>query len=596
MNYLFILLLFLTPIGKAFSQSHRNTNLESAKELFKKTERWLILKEFDSVLLYNKTLFEQAKLDRSEYYLGQHYYIKSYYFDQATTKVDSTYFYALKAKENFLKTKDSLLISQVSLFIAELENEEGLHHSSNSAATDAIRYFSKESNKRLKAITYDIIADNYLHLELYDDAFDSQIKSINLKTSDSLFYRNNLASICSQQNNYAKAVELLQEVNIQDIDDFVDKAMIIDNLAYYQWKQNPNKNVVPQLFTALKIREKINDISGLIDSYESLATYYSTIQPKEALRFTKKMILSAKKLSQSTRELDGLKLLMEIDEKDLSSRNRYIVLKDSLELIRLKTRNQYAKIKYDNTKALQENENLKQKNKQQKLSKKFYGVLAFLVSITLLFYFIYSLQKRKLIRQKHDQEKLQEVYKTENKISKKIHDEIANGIHQVMSGLERDKDIEVSKIKKLYSLYNRTRDISQEFSEINLEENYINELKGLFSNYQNIHTNIIIKGIDDMDWHTITTIKKETLYRVLNELMTNMKKHSNAKLIVIIFNKLKNNLEVTYKDNGVGFDKSILNKGSGFKNMENRILSLQGSFTFESGIHAGLKVGILFPI
>lgn len=582
--------------GNVFSQNHQNINLVSTKEVLKKTNQWLTLKDFDSVQTYNEILLKKAKLEQNAYYIGQHYYIKSYYFDLATTQVDSTYFYALKAKETFLKIKDSLQISRVSLFIAELENEEGSYHSSNSEALDAIKYLNKRSNKRLEAITYDIISDNYQHLKLYHDAIVYQQKAIHLKTKDSLFYRNNLASVFNQQNNYTKAVELLDKINIQNINAPLDKAMIIDNLAFYQWKLDTTQKIEPQLIEALKIRETQKDFSGLIESYGSLAEYYSQKQSNKAVKYARKIIATSKKIKQPESELKGLKLLMTLDTKDLLSRDRYIILKDSLAQIRLQTRNQYAKIKYDNTKALQENELLKQQNKRQQLLKKLYGVLALLILISLIFFLNYSLQKRNFLKQKHEKEKLQEVFKTENTISKKIHDEIANGIHQVMSSLERDLEIDSSKLKKLYSLYDRTRDISQEISEINLEESYTDELKGLCSNYHNIYTRIIIKGIDEVEWHTIDSIKKETLYRVLNELMTNMKKHSKAQLVVIIFEGLKNTLNVSYKDNGIGFEKNTFFRGSGFKNMENRILSLQGYFTFESSTNNGLKIQISFPI
>jgi glucose-6-phosphate-specific signal transduction histidine kinase len=50
-------------------------------------------------------------------------------------------------------------------------------------------------------------------------------------------------------------------------------------------------------------------------------------------------------------------------------------------------------------------------------------------------------------------------------------------------------------------------------------------------------TQIITNGLDSVNWPTIEKTKKITLYRVLQELLVNMKKHSNSSLVVLSFNK-----------------------------------------------------------
>jgi signal transduction histidine kinase len=68
-----------------------------------------------------------------------------------------------------------------------------------------------------------------------------------------------------------------------------------------------------------------------------------------------------------------------------------------------------------------------------------------------------------------------------------------------------------------------------------------------------------------------------------------MKKHSRASIVVLVFQKEKSKLHISYSDNGVGSD---LKQGSGLKNTENRIQAINGTITFETNPTKGFKVKI----
>ncbi len=594
LKFYVLILLFLFPtfnlIGSSLTLTQERDSLET---LYNKINHFIDADEFDSIPRYNSLLLKESSKQHNTSYIGKHYFIKSYYFDIGKSKKDSAYFYAHKALKYFKNINDSLAIGKLHLSIAGQENETGAYHDSNASALQAIKHFSSSKSRTLLAIAYDIIANNYQHLQLHDDAIINQEKAIAFQTKDSLIYINNLASIYNSIHDYSSAIQLLSNININALERPKDKALIIDNLTYYQWLQNPLLNAESQLLEALEIRTSNNDKSGLADSYKSLANYYAGNHPKEALNYTQKLINISKDLIQPKTALKGLKIMMRIAPNDLSPRNRYIELIDSLDRTHLQTRNQYAKIKYDNVEALQENDRLKQKNKHQRLVYAFFAVIAFILFV---FYIYYSFQKRKLTQQKHEKEKLQEVFKTENKISKKVHDEIANGIYQIMISEQASKQPpEDSNLDKLDRLYKQARNISHQISEININEGYVGELKEMFSDFQDPLTKIIATGIDTINWKNIDAIKKETLYRILNELMVNMKKHSHAELVVVNFTELENKINIKYSDDGVGLSNKALKNGSGFKNMESRIHSLQGTFIFDSNLNKGLKVHISFP-
>ena len=83
---------------------------------------------------------------------------------------------------------------------------------------------------------------------------------------------------------------------------------------------------------------------------------------------------------------------------------------------------------------------------------------------------------------------------------------------------------------------------------------------------------------------------------MLQELLVNMKKHSNCSLVMLIFKKNKNNLEINYSDNGAGAPIDELIKGKGLQNVRNRILDVKGNITFESEPNKGFKSSIVLPL
>ena len=58
------------------------------------------------------------------------------------------------------------------------------------------------------------------------------------------------------------------------------------------------------------------------------------------------------------------------------------------------------------------------------------------------------------------------------KISKKVHDEVANDVYHVMTKLETNASVKEDVLEYLEGIYNRTRDISKENSTIDVDEDF----------------------------------------------------------------------------------------------------------------------------
>jgi two-component system NarL family sensor kinase len=83
-----------------------------------------------------------------------------------------------------------------------------------------------------------------------------------------------------------------------------------------------------------------------------------------------------------------------------------------------------------------------------------------------------------------------------------------------------------------------------------------------------------------------------TIYRIVQELITNTMKHAAAKNAIVQVTKINNMLSITVEDDGKGFDTGILkqSRGIGWSNIQNRIEFLKGKLDINSQPGEGTSV------
>ena len=109
-----------------------------------------------------------------------------------------------------------------------------------------------------------------------------------------------------------------------------------------------------------------------------------------------------------------------------------------------------------------------------------------------------------------------------------------------------------------------------------------------------LNTRIILRGQEAIHRNKLASEKKIILYRVLQELIINMKKYSGAKLVAISLENTGKYLELTCSDKGNGCTNNDLRNGNMNQIMENRIFSIGGDITFEAEKGKGLRAVLKF--
>jgi len=84
-----------------------------------------------------------------------------------------------------------------------------------------------------------------------------------------------------------------------------------------------------------------------------------------------------------------------------------------------------------------------------------------------------------------------------------------------------------------------------------------------------------------------------SIYRIVQELMANCRKHSNANKVLLMLISIKDKIVIHYEDDGIGADPNQLfekEKSMGLSGMKERIHALNGSMDIQTEIDKGFKV------
>ncbi len=116
----------------------------------------------------------------------------------------------------------------------------------------------------------------------------------------------------------------------------------------------------------------------------------------------------------------------------------------------------------------------------------------------------------------------------------------------------------------------------------------------MISSYDSEQVKIYLIGNEKELWRNVKDYAKTEVFLVMQELLTNMKKHSEASRVILNFKEENQQIIINYSDNGIGI--SDLKPKNGLQNTVSRISNLNGDVIFETENVNGLKIKIIFPI
>lgn len=563
------------------------------KALNKKSYLFHKLKQYDSAIVNAVLLVEKSReIDNFDFLKIGIKKLADYHYKNDSLLL--AYEHYEEHKKLSVMKNDTIGIVKDLQWISSIQRIFDVPYESQSSAVEAIklldRFKIKDSiAKKARIGLYNHLGLVYKDLNNIEKALEYYNKTISITTNQIYINKakNNIGNLYKKQGKYELAFNELNYVynNIKNNKNSEEQiARVLSNLGSIKSKLG-YPDALPDLKKALNIRQATGKEIGIYTSYVHLSEYFKDRKAfNEALVYAYKAYDISLKLKRESDQVEVLSLL--IDLGDINKVHEYKrLIKKNFDK-KQSNANKFENAKYNYEKKERELEKselerLEEETKRLESEKRelFFqssGVFILLISIFLYFF----------LKSRHKKKTLQAVYKTESHISKKVHDEVANDVFQVMNTLQNNANVNEKIIDDLDAIYIKTRNISKEHSVLDYEGNFKETLNDLLLSYNSDAVRVIIKDIDKVNWDAISKLKKETIYKVLQELMVNMKKHSQAEFVALTFKNINKKIAITYSDDGVG---TSLKKNTGLQNMENRIQSINGTINFESGINKGFK-------
>lgn len=519
-------------------------------------------------------------------------------YDQAfnyldANKSDSAFLYFDKAKDLFVQQKDSLGVGKCLLNMAIISTDNGDYYGGQEISLSALPYFDKREKDQ-----HIYIKSNLNNLGLatenlkdYNRAIIFYTEALNYITgaTPEAVLKNNIANIYRKRKAYQQAINIYQSQLEKPIDEET-YAMILSNLALTKWLQHPDYNAVPELLKALEMRKNQQNLLGLNASYAHLTDYYTKKKPDSALFYANLRYKNANILKRADDRLEALQKLIRLSSPSIikSYFQTYQDLDDSVQTIRRAAKNQFALIRYETEKSKADNLVLQKDNQGKR-----YQIFILITCIPLLI--IVGTLWYKKRKQRLELEAQNTIRNNKLKTSQKVHDVVANGLYRIMSKLDHQETLKDNPIiNEIEELYEQSRDISYEKPELK-NQPFNEKISETLKSFASENTRVALVGNSAALWEKVSEQAKDEIEHILQELMVNMRKHSQASDVVIKFEQVQQKINIYYTDNGIGIAGKPQPK-NGLTNTGIRIDAIGGTITFDTKVEKGLKIQISFPV
>lgn len=448
---------------------------------------------------------------------------------------------------------------------------------------------SEQNNLELQKKCLINLGSVHSSMEKYDIAESFFLQGLEIKAdphNDFDIYAN-LGNLYIRQEDYRKALPYLEKATEKHPDNYdseINLRFLLDVKA--KLKDTTSKDLTMQraesaIHSIKSVRDKSLLLRSVSDYYESIGDYEKALKYKG----------------------DYLILYEEIIE---NQKNEIVA---DLEA------------KYQNEKT---NATLEKKEKQQQLMLMGIFILLIIIVMTFIFYKNRLNYQKTISLQKEDLQKQKIMELTQKnkllamnsmlegqeeerlRIAKDLHDSLGGLLSSVKAHFTIIKN-EIHELEQL-SITERT---NQLIDEACLEVRRISHnmmphslsLSGLKGAVEDIAGYMDSLGFNvTLDIHhlpeKIDTTKQITIYRLIQEILSNIRKHSEAKGILIQLFGYNNEIQLIVEDDGKGFDyeQAVFNGGLGLKNINSRVEFLDGTIQWESVIGEGTTVTINFPV
>ena len=608
-----------------------NDSLNRAN-LFKVANRYF---NMNDSFLYKKTVKEvlQRSLESDDtlFIAKSNSYLGDYYSSQRIS--DSSFMYYYKAEKLYSDLNDKENLARTLINKALLQFNESDFLGSQNAVVSALREIKNNGNKEVIYESYNLLGIIYNELEDFDNAIlyhNKALNEIDDKIIPSIFQSkatslNNLGYVYQNIKDFETAKKYFQ-LGLQQRNLRIDKpalyAMLLDNLAYSNFKLNSQEELPELFYKALKLRLDYKLSAGIFLSKIHLSEYYSyKNDDAKAVQYAREALTSARNDKNFRNVLVALKQMGVVEPQNATLYSReYIHINDSLQKAERKMGEKFSRIEYETDVIKSENTDLVVQNRN------LFYVFSILTLIG-VFTFVFVSQRnkhRELMFKEQQQIANAEIYnlmisqqktieenraKEKKRVARELHDGVLGKIFGVRMNLDtmntaQDQHAIKSRLEYLAELKQIEQDIREISHDLNRENtelinNFVVILNNLIENQRKAFKTKLNFTLDkNIDWANVSNEVKINLYRMLQEALQNCNKYAKASLIAVDFKKESNpeHLKLCIADDGIGFNLKRAKKGIGLQNIAFRTKECKGKLEIKTKPGEGTQLIIEVPI
>ena len=389
------------------------------------------------------------------------------------------------------------------------------------------------------------------------------------------------------------------------------------HIGQVYFKQHQFNLAKKYLDSALNIRKKRNDIYGITDSNLYLGDLYFA---KKEFKKSNTFFKIGYQLSKENNYFPLKKYATEYLYKTFDSLSDYksslkyfkefSTLKDSI--LNTSTNNKIAELEI-----IYQTEKKEKEINKQLVKIKNRNLYAILITSILLIAGIISLGahkrnqlKRKQLQKEIDLKDALATIKTQNKlqeqrlrISRDLHDNIGSQLTFIISSIDNLKFITKDANEKLKDKLTSISAFTSETifqlrdtiwamnkPEITMVDFQARILSFIEKAKTATHNTEFILNSSINQKTKFTSLVGINLFRVIQEAINNSIKYSEATEIKINLTEKNNQILISIKDNGKGFDPNAITFGNGLSNMEKRMHEIDGKIKINTNLNSGTNI------
>lgn len=599
--------------------------------LFRVANRYYNMRNFEDYKKITRLTLEKSEKAKDTVSLAKGYSYLADFYREDHQKFDSAFIYYVKAEKLFRHLDDNKNLGVTHINFSMMQIYQNDSKGAESSAIQALNFLKNVPEKFLMYEAYNIIAVASYNLGDFEKSLEYNTKALNLakihggdlKENSISSSLNNIGVLYQKQNMHSKAIENFKEALKCEGLNYSNPrlhSILLNNLAHSKFKSNDYSELPHLFYKSIKIHDSLKlEPSLAINPKIHLSEFY--IAQKDTLK-AQKYIAEALSLSRKTKSSQDIMMclqqFMEVDPKNaIKYSKEFIAINDSVILHERKSQNRFARLGFETDEIILQKEIAIQRQ-----------WLIFIISISLillgLLLYIIRIQR---VKQKESlliqsqQKASEEIYqlildrqiqfnegreKEKKRIAKELHDGVMNklsGIRFNLFVLQKKTDPEtiakcISHISEIKSVEKEIRNITHDLHQdvFSAKNDYSELVRALATDLdESVEINSQVNLDENINWENVPALLKMHSYRILQESISNVVKHSNAKNLYVNISQSSEHLVIEIKDDGKGFDTTQESSSLGLNNIKYRTIEMEGKFEIFSS-EKGTSIILKLPL